>query len=119
MKCLYSWSVLGIALLAGCGSSFPEPKDALVQSESAVRGATEVGAERVPEASLQLKFARDAIQEAKKLIDNGDNKRAAFVLQRAKADAELAVMMAKTATTQNEAKQAQEQIAELKRKVGK
>jgi Domain of unknown function (DUF4398) len=119
MKLFYLWSVLPAAILGGCGSNFPEPKDAMAQSEAAVRGASEVGAEKVPEASLQLKFARDEIQEAKKLIDAGDNKRAAFVLQRAKADAELALMMAKTATTQSEARQAQEQIGELKKKVGK
>lgn len=113
-----SWPLLALLCVA-CGSSYPEPKDALAQSEGAVRGASEVGAEKVPDASLHLKFARDQVQEAKKHIDNGDNKRAAYVLMRARADAELAIMLAKTASTQADAKQTQEQVEELKKKVVK
>jgi hypothetical protein len=102
-----------------CGSSYPEPKDAFSQSEAAIRGATEVGAEKVPSASLHLKFARDQVAEAKRKSEDGDNRRAEFVLLRARADAELALMLARTAKSQQDAKSAEEHVADIRKKVSK
>jgi hypothetical protein len=102
-----------------CGGSYPEPKDAFSQSEAAIRSASEMGAERVPSASLHLKFARDQVAEAKKKTDDGDNRRAEFVLLRARADAELALLLAKTAKSQQDAKAAEEHVAEIRKKVSK
>jgi Domain of unknown function (DUF4398) len=78
-----------------------------------------MGAERVPSASLHLKFARDQVAEAKKKTDDGDNRRAEFVLLRARADAELALLLAKTAKSQQDAKAAEEHVAEIRKKVSK
>jgi hypothetical protein len=89
-------SIAGITLLvSGCGASFPEPTQKLADAESANRSARELGAEKKTESSLNLKLADEEIESAKTLIKAGENRRAEFVLLRAKADAELALTLAR------------------------
>ena len=114
-----SFAAIALAFSVGCGASYPEPKEAQIQTEAAVRGAQEVGADKDPQATLQLKYATDEIALAKNLISNGDNHRAAMVLMRAKADAELSLMLAKARTEKADAKKAQDEVAEMRRKLGK
>src|SRR5882757_3806873 len=83
-------------LAVACGG-YPIPTERMVASESALRGAQEVGAQNVPQAALHLRLAEEQIQKAKALINDGDNERADYVLLRAKADAELALALAKEA----------------------
>lgn len=111
--------VLSAIVLTACGASYPEPKEAQIQTEAAVRGAQEVGADRDPQATLHLKYANDQIAEAKKLIAEGENHRAEMVLMRAKSDAELALMLAKVRTEKADAEKAQNDVAEMRRKLGK
>ncbi len=100
--------------LVACGSSFPQPTDRLSSAEAAARSAKELGADNNPKAQLELKLAQEQIEQAKKLIADGDNKRADLVLQRANADAELAVMLAKEASAKAEAEKAQENMKNIK-----
>jgi hypothetical protein len=86
----------------------------MADSESAVRAAQEVGGQNEPQAALHLKLAQEQIDQAKQLVADGDNQRADFVLMRADADAELAVSLAREATARAAAKQAQDQLAQLK-----
>jgi hypothetical protein len=95
-----------VAMLAACGSRALPPTDRLVSSEAAARSARELGAEREPQAALHLKLADEQIARARSLMKEGDNKRADLVLQRASADAELSVMIAKEATLRADADQA-------------
>ncbi len=106
-------------MLVACGSSFPEPKEAQIQTEAAVRGAQEVGADRDPQATLHLKYARDEIEEAKKLIADDKNERASFVLMRARADAELSLMLARAHNEKIDAQKAQDEVTEMHKKLGK
>ena len=78
-----------------CGVSFPPPTQPMADAESAARSAREVGADSQPAAKLQVKLADEQIAEAKTLMANGDNERASFVLLRARADAELALALAR------------------------
>lgn len=99
---------------AACGSSVPPPTDKVASAEAASRSARELGASNEPKAALHLKLAEEQIDQAKKLMADGDNKRADLVLQRASSDAELAVMLAKeTAATQDAAK-AKERVNAIK-----
>jgi hypothetical protein len=82
-------------LSATACASAPVPAERLASAEAAVRGATEVGAEATPQASLHLKMARDQIAEARRLIAAGDAERADWSLMRAQADAELALTLAR------------------------
>jgi hypothetical protein len=104
-----------IALLsAACGSSLPPPSDRLASAEAAARSARELGADREPKAQLHLKLADEQIEQAKKLMADGDNRRADLILQRANSDAELAVMLAKEFNARAEAEKAQDKVKQLK-----
>lgn len=98
----------------GCGSSLPPPSDRLASAEAAARSARELGADREPKAQYHLTLANQQIDEAKKKMADGDNKRAELVLQRANADAELAVMLAKENTARNDATAAQDKVKAVK-----
>jgi hypothetical protein len=105
---------LSISFLAGCGGSLPPPSDRLASAEAASRSARELGADREPKAALHLKLAQEQIDQAKKLMTDGDNKRADLVLQRASSDAELAVMLAKENNASSEAQKAKEKVNQIK-----
>jgi hypothetical protein len=88
--------IVGVTLLAcGCGASFPVPAQKLADAESAHRSARELGADKKTAAQLNLKLAEEGIEQAKAKIKEGDNKRADYILLRAKADAELALTLAR------------------------
>ena len=100
--------------LSACGSSMPPPTERLTSAEAAARSAKELGADNNPKAQLELRLAQEQIDQAKKLMADGDNKRADLVLQRASADAELAVMLAKESSAKSEADKAQENVKNIK-----
>jgi hypothetical protein len=85
-------TVLGMA----CASA-PVPTEQLASTEASVRAAHELGAERVPRAQLHLKLAQEQMQQARKLAEDGETERAGVVLARARADAELALMLSREA----------------------
>src|SRR4051812_16232897 len=88
--------IVGVTLLAcGCGATFPVPAQKLADAESATRSARELGAEKKTAAQLNLKLADEEIASAKEQIKAGDNRRADFILLRAKVDAELALAIAR------------------------
>jgi hypothetical protein len=82
-------------LVSGCGASFPVPTQKLADAESASRAARELGADKKTAAQLNLKLADEEIEAAKAQIKAGDNRRADFILLRAKADAELALALSR------------------------
>jgi hypothetical protein len=77
-----------------CGATVPVPTQRLADAQSAERSATELGALDEPQAKLSLRLAQEQIASARQAIANGDNKRAESLLVRAKADAELAIVLA-------------------------
>ena len=107
------------ACLVACGGSYPEPKEAQVSTAAAVRSASEVGADRDPQATLHLKYAKDESEQARQLIAGGDNQRAEMILARARADAELALMLARAHNEEQEAQNSEGEVAEKRRKMGK
>ena len=96
------WLLVAGPTLLGCAAA-PIPADRLASAEAGIRGATEVGAESVPDAALHLKMARDQVAQAKALDRDGDTDRAASVLTRAQADAELALAMTRETHARAEA----------------
>src|ERR1700691_2730841 len=86
---------LATPLLSACTASFPPPTQRMADAESAERSAREVGADSQPDAKLEVKLADEQIARAKALIAAGENQRADFVLMRARADAELALGLAR------------------------
>lgn len=78
-----------------------------------MRAAEVGGAPSVPKAELHLKQARDQIDVAKRLIEEGDNERALFVLKRAEADAELALALSEEQQARRDAEGALKRIQQL------
>jgi len=97
------WLTLVPLVGATACASAPVPAERLASAEATVRGATEIGAEATPQAALHLKMARDQIAEAKKSIAAGDTEQAAWALNRAQADAELALALARETEAKNRA----------------
>ena len=65
---------------------------------------------------MHLKLAQEQRDRAIQLVQSGDNHRAAMLLARAEADAELAVALARAAHAQTEAQKASESVDDLQRK---
>ena len=112
MKPRHTMIGLGIALLAGCASG-PVPAERVASAQAAIRSAQEVGAQRVPQATLHLQLAREQADYAAELIRNGSHDRAASVLMRAQADAELALALARQDKEIQEANQAVDRVRAL------
>ena len=114
----FSFGILAAAIAApliGCAGA-PKPEARMASSEGAIRGAREAGADNVPQATLYLKLAEEQRAKALELVKDGDNHRAAMMLGRSEADAELAVALARANNAQADAATAHEQVNELKEK---
>lgn len=98
-------AAFGLAALACAGA--PEPTERMASAQAALRAAKEVGAKDVPKAQLHQQLAQEQVDQANKLIKEGENERAEMILRRAQADAELAVAMAREANTQKRAELAE------------
>jgi hypothetical protein len=81
-------------LVAGCASQ-PKPTDTLASSVNAAHRAEEAGAQRIPDAELHLRLANQQNNEAKHMMDEGENERAALLSRRAQSDAELSLALAR------------------------
>ncbi len=101
--------IVAATLAAACGASYPAPTQRMADAQSAYRSARELGADKHPAAQLHLKLAAEQIAEASTILKDNDNRRADFVLIRAKADAELALALAREQRSNMEAQQAVEQ----------
>jgi Domain of unknown function (DUF4398) len=104
--------ILSVAALvmAGCASSYPPPNQGLADAQSAKRSAEELGATGEPKAQLHLRLADEEIAQAKAAMSDGDNKRATFLLVRARADAELALALAREQGAQADARRLVDQL---------
>lgn len=111
-------SILAVFMLiafvfAGCGSS-PDVvnKEA---STSAIRAAQEVGATEVPSASLYLQLAKEGLVKAEALAEDGEKEQAESMLLRAKADAELAIVLSNGDADKTKAAKALERVKDLQK----
>jgi hypothetical protein len=106
----------GIALVfvAGCAAGVSNEK--IAATDSSIRAAEELGAPKVPQASLHLQLAKEENEHAQKFIKDGDTKSAEGQLLRAQADAELALALAREAPMQIEAQQEADKARSLQQK---
>ncbi|HUQ42335.1 MAG TPA: DUF4398 domain-containing protein [Candidatus Limnocylindrales bacterium] len=88
-------TLAGSFLLAACGASYPAPQQKLADAEAAHRSARELDADTKTTAQLNLKLAEEEIAAARSQMKAGENERAESTLLRAKADAELALALAR------------------------
>jgi hypothetical protein len=102
------------ASAAGCAASYPPPTQRMAEALATVRGAQEVGANDNPQGQLHLRLAQEELQNANILVTQGDNKRADFVLVRAKSDADLALAEAREWAARSAAQASLQQVAVLR-----
>ncbi len=105
-------SLLGSAI-AGCGATFPPPNDEWAAAQTDVGAAEAGGAPNVPDAKLHLQLSQEDLQKSKDLIDK-DNKRAASLIAVARAEAQLALSLAKASVAADQARQAQADLQKAK-----
>ena len=103
-----------VAVTAACGSSFPPPNDEYSAAQADVGRAESGGAPGVPDAKLHLQLAQEDLQKSKGLIDSGDNKRAKDLIDVARAEAQLALSLAKQLQAEEQARKAQSDLAKAK-----
>ena len=87
---------IAMALVGGCAS---QPSSNRTETSAAtVRAAQEVGADRVPAAQLHLQLAKEQMEYARRLQEQGgdvNHADAQILLMRAQADADLALALAR------------------------
>jgi hypothetical protein len=106
-----------VVSLAACGGGYPEPRNQLTSSEAALRAAEVAGAQNSPQSALHLKRAREQVDNAKGLIQEGENERAEWVLRRAQADADLALSLAHEETQRKKAAEVKEELEQLQESI--
>lgn len=108
-------TMLGVAGMAvGCGGA-ARPTQTQSDAVASVRAAEAVGATEHPRASYHLQLANEQVASAEQWMARGDNERARALLERARADADLAVALAREGQTLSEAQAAREHIDALRR----
>ena len=110
---VFTVAVATTAIVAGCANT-PAPLRTEA-STSGIRAAEEAGAANVPQASLHLQLAKEELELAKGLAAKGEKKKAASMLLRAEADAELAVVLSHGDAEKSEAKAAVERVRQLRK----
>lgn len=110
------WVGLVAVTAAACGGA-AVPQETLTAAQASVKGAEVGGANEDPKAQLHLKLANEQIEKAKKAIEDGDNEEAARLVDRAQSDADLALALAQQAKAYRDAKDADEQLGKLKKKL--
>jgi len=98
--------------MVACGSSAMPPAK-VAETQSSISAAAAVGAEQNPQAALHLKMARDQLAEAQSLIDAGKNDAARLVLERADADAQVALIITREAEASAGVKKTQTEVDAL------
>jgi hypothetical protein len=107
---VFALAIVATTIAAGCTSA-PLRTEA---STSGIRAAEEAGAAKVPQASLHLQLAKEELELARGLAAQNEKEKAASMLSRAEADAELAVALSRGDAEKAEARAAVERVRQLR-----
>ena len=111
MMRFFTTALVTFSVVACGGSSLPPAK--VADTQSSITAASAVGADQHPQAALHLKMARDQLKQAQGLIDDGKDDQAKLVLERADADAQVALMLTREAEASANVKKAQSEVQGL------
>lgn len=107
---VFALTIVTITLIAAC-STTPLRTET---STSGIRAAEEAGAAKVPQASLHLQLAKEELELARGLSAKGEKEKAASMLLRAEADADLALVLARGDAEKSDARTAVERVRQLR-----
>jgi hypothetical protein len=102
-----------LVLVPACASTVL-PQQQLMDTQGAITSAEELKGDENPDAKLHLQFAREQLTAAKEMMANGDDDEAERMLDRATADAELALTLARTEQLRAESRDARSDVNELR-----
>lgn len=94
----YTLLVMAGAAVA-CASSLPQPNEQWAAAQADVGRAQSAGALSDPGAKLHLQLAQEDLQQAKRVMGD-DNRRATTLSELARAEAQLALSLARDAAAQ-------------------
>jgi hypothetical protein len=97
----------------GCVSAHMPSASHIASAEAAIRNARELGAERIPDASVHLELAERQLARAMSDIDRGDAHDARWMVVRADADAHLALALTREARTREAADEMAARVHDL------
>ena len=103
-----------VALVATACGGTQLANSEVAEVQSTMRAAEEVGAGEHPDAALHLKLAKEGIAEARALAEKDKSTQAHLMLDRAQADAELALQLARTEAQESNARKTIEKLEELR-----
>jgi hypothetical protein len=103
-------ALASIGTLAAC-AGYPTRAEHLASAEASLRAAQEVCDQGDPNGALHMRLAQEELASARPLMSNGDNERADYVLMRARADGDLALMLERASKAKADASQAQQKAA--------
>jgi hypothetical protein len=101
-------------LVAACGGARTLPAN-YAPTEAAISAADAVGARNEPRAALHLKMARDQLVQAQALAQDGKQDEARLMLDRARTDAEVALMVTREVSARADAERAGREVDGLSR----
>lgn len=108
-------AALAAAICSGGCAASNYNQQRLVDTQATVAAVEELDEAEDPEVSLHLKYARDQLAAARRLVDEGEGDEANRMLERAHADAQLALAMARTERSRKEARAAWAEVEELRK----
>jgi hypothetical protein len=108
----FASTCLVASFIVGCGGSALPPAKA-ADTQASISAAAAVGAEQNPQAALHLKMARDQLKQAQSLLEDGKDEEARLVLERATADAEVALIITREAQASANVRKAQSDVEAL------
>jgi hypothetical protein len=110
--------IIGCAALGGilsaCAAT-PPTTEKMASTSATIRAAQEIGAQSVPEASYYLQLSLEESEHGRNLIAKGEKARAASILTRAQADAELALALGREDQMRHDAQMAIDRAQALSR----
>jgi hypothetical protein len=104
---------VALCAFAGACASHNGPPAASADAKAAISAAEAVGAQSEPQAALHLKLARDQTQKADSLARDGKDEEARAMIERAKVDAELALVLTRDASVRAQANDDAQRLREL------
>jgi hypothetical protein len=107
-RIVFSGLVCLLPLAWGCAH---KPTEELTNAKASLIAAQELGADRNDASQTYLFLARRQTEQANKLMEDGDNRGAKLMLERAQADADLALALSREDPLRAEVKRT---LAELK-----
>lgn len=97
----------------GCVTGNMPSTTQVASSDAAIRTAQELGAERIPDASVHLELARRQLAMALRAMNERDEHAARWLLVRADADARLALALAREARAREAAEEMAARVRDL------